>query len=222
MNFLEMVASELGGVLSKTIAQSQLQRVLETNETANQRLQEQVTDLRRQLEQSLGSDWTSYLRGRDQLAFGFNMAGRNVELTRASDLPEHLKAAMQRGEVVVNSGEREQVINVPIKRHDDVLGAMSFSLPADQVLNDRQIALASAVANRLAVALENARLVEQSQAQAARERKVGEISGQLLGHQEVRVLLDTAAQSFNDALGAIYTRIYLEPETLLTGSEEAV
>lgn len=222
MTILTLIATELADALNHTRTQAQLQRVLETHESTREHLQNQVGELRRQLEQSLGSDWTSYLRSRNQIAFGFDLAGGNLNLTPANDLPEHLKAAMLRGETVVDLRGQEQIINVPIRRYDEVLGAMSFAVPAEHLLTERQMEMANAVANRLAVALENARLVEQSQAQAARERKAGEISDQLLSQQEVRTLLDTAAQSFNEALGAIYTRIYLEPEALANRNEEAV
>lgn len=222
MTILTLIATELADALNHTRTQAQLQRVLETHESTREHLQNQVGELRRQLEQSLGSDWTSYLRSRNQIAFGFDLVGGNLNLTPANDLPEHLKAAMLRGETVVDLRGQEQIINVPIRRYDEVLGAMSFAVPAEHLLTERQMEMANAVANRLAVALENARLVEQSQAQAARERKAGEISDQLLSQQEVRTLLDTAAQSFNEALGAIYTRIYLEPEALANRNEEAV
>jgi GAF domain-containing protein len=219
---LKLIAIELSDALIHARAQTQLQRALETQESTREHLQNQVSELRRQLEQSLGSDWTSYLRSRNQVAFGFDLAGRIPNLTPANDLPDHLKSAMLRGEAVIDQHGQEQIINVPIKRYNEVLGAMAFALPAGQHLTERQMEMANAVANRLAVALENARLVEQSQAQAARERKAGEISDQLLSQQEVRTLLDTAAHSFNEALGAIYTRIYLEPEALVNRSEEAV
>ena len=222
ITILKLIALELSETLIHTRTQAQLQRALESQESAREHLQNQVGELRRQLEQSLGSDWTSYLRSRNQIAIGFDLAGRSLNLTPANDLPEHLKAAMLRGETVIDQRGQEQIINVPIKRYDEVLGAMSFAVPAEQHLTERQMEMANAVANRLAVALENARLVEQSQAQAARERKAGEISDQLLSQQEVRTLLDAAAQSFNEALGAIYTRIYLEPEALANRSEEAV
>jgi hypothetical protein len=35
-----------------------------------------------------------------------------------------------------------------------------------------------------------------------------------MGQQEVSMLINVAAQNFNEALGAIYTHIYLEPEAL--------
>jgi hypothetical protein len=196
--------------------------VLETQQSTSERLQTQVTELRRQYEQTLGSDWVNYLQSRGMAAFGFDLAGRNVGLRPASDLPDHLQAAMQRGEMMTEMRGSEQIINLPIKRFNEVLGAMSFTLPVDHKLTDRQIDMANAVANRLAVALENARLVEQSQAQAARERKAGEISDLLLGQQEISTLLNIAAESFNEALGATFTRIYLEPAALFNRNEEAV
>jgi GAF domain-containing protein len=221
-SILKLIAIELSDALVYTRERTQLRRALETQEATHEHLQNQVSELRRQLEQTLGSDWTSYLRSRNQTAFGFDLSGRNLNLTPANDLPDHLRAAMMRGETVIDQRGQEQIINVPIKRYDEVLGAMAFALPLNQSLTDRQMEMANSVANRLAVALENARLVEQSQAQAARERKAGEISDQLLSQQEVHTLLDAAAQSFNEALGAIYTRIYLEPEALANRSEEAV
>lgn len=220
--FLELLASEMAHALVQVRQRSALQQALESRETANERLEAQIADLRNQIEQGLGTDWTTYLRARGQTAFGFDLSGRSLNLTPATDFPEHLKPAMLRGEIFVETREREKIVNIPIKRYDNVLGAMSFVVPLDQPLTDRQIEMANAVANRLATALENARLVEQTRAQAERERKANEISNLLLGQQEVHALIDAAAQSFNDALGAVYTRIYLEPEALMSRSEEAV
>jgi len=219
---LELLAGELAYAISQVRELNELRQVLETRETANERLEAQVYDLRRRLEYGVGTDWTAYVRERGRTAFGFDLPDRKLNLQPASDLPEHLKAAMTRGEVLVETRENEQIINLPIRRYDDVLGAMSFSVPLDQPLTDRQIEMANAVANRLAAALETARLVEQTRSQAERERKAGEISGLLLGQQDVHAVLETAAQSFNDALGAVYTRIYLEPEALQARSEEAL
>ncbi|MBZ0303298.1 MAG: GAF domain-containing protein [Anaerolineae bacterium] len=219
---LDLLVSELAHALVQSRERRGLQQALEVRESASERLEAQLVELRQQVERGQGTDWTAYLRGRRQLAFGFDMTNPTLSLTPANDLPEYLKPAMLRGEILVETRTREQVVNIPIKRYDDVLGAMSFSLPLDRPVTDRQLEMATAVTNRLASALENARLVEQTRTQAERERKAGEISDLLLGQQEVRTLLDAAAQSFNEALGAVYTRIYLEPEALVNRSEEAL
>ena len=68
------------------------------------------------------------------------------------------------------------------------------------------------VANRLGVALESNRLLEQTQAQAQRERKASEIGGLLLSETDMEAVLELAVDNFNEALGAVHTRVYLEPE----------
>lgn len=214
LRFLKLAAIEMAQALTQVRTITGLQQVLDEQQVLGERMQTEMTGLRRQADESLGGVWMQYFQGRRQQAFGFDVSGRDMNLTAATDLPPQLMSAMQRGEIVVESGEQEQIINLPITRRGQVLGAMSFGVPGDQPLSNRQIEMARSVANRLSVALENARLVEQSQAQAARERAAGEVSSALLGQQEVSALLDTAAESFQEALGAIYTRIYIEPDAL--------
>jgi GAF domain-containing protein len=219
---LELLAAEVAHALVRVRQKAELLQALSGATATNQQLEAQIQDLRRQIDQGISGDWVHYLQSRGHSAYGFDLNGRGMTVTPAANLPDHLKKTMQQGEIVIEKRPQEQIVNIPIKRADDVFGAMSFVIPSSQILSERQIETANAVANRLAIALDNARLVEQTRSQAERELKAGEISNRLLSQQEVRTLLDTAAYSFNEALGAIYTRIYLEPEALRTRSEEAL
>ena len=214
LRLLSILAAEMAQALDRVRQTNEFQQNLNDQALANQRLQAEITELRRRVDHNLGGVWEQYFQSRHQQLFGFDVNGRTMELTPATDLPAHLKPAMLKGEIVIEPGQREQIINLPITRRNEVLGAMSFVVPGNQKISDRQIEMARSVANRLSVALDNARLVEQSQAQANRERKAGEVSNILLGQQEVHDLLDTAAASFQEALGAVYTRIYIEPGAL--------
>ncbi len=216
---LEIIASDLAQWVARQREKEALEARVAEREESNTALEQQVARLRHQIDQSLGSDWLNYLDSRGQHAIGFDMLASRKALTPAIDLPEHLRPAMMRGEIVIVTQDNEQIVSVPIKQRDEVLGAMSFGLPLQTKLTDRQIEMAYQVANRLATALDNARLVEQTQAQARRERKTSEVATMLLGQQEINTLLDTAAQSFNEALGAIYTRIHVNPDVLMSGSQ---
>jgi GAF domain-containing protein len=90
---------------------------------------------------------------------------------------------------------------------------MSFTLPTNHALTQRQIELSRNVAERLGAALESSRLFEQSQAQADRERQASETTSHLLGVTDVQTVLDLAAADFQEALGAVYTRVYLNIDT---------
>lgn len=211
---LRLVASEFTAALMRVRDTSHMQLALQERENVNRRLQTQLADLRGRAERSTGTDWISYIQGRGNEGFGFDLQGDNTTLVAAVDLPAEVRPALLSGETVVQDTPQGQIINVPILFRNDVLGAMAFTLPPGRAISERQMDMAKIVSQRLALALENARLVEQSQAQAARERKAGEVGSLLIGQQEVTMLINVAAQNFNEALGAIYTRIYLEPEAL--------
>ncbi|PJF27440.1 MAG: hypothetical protein CUN53_04035, partial [Phototrophicales bacterium] len=66
------------------------------------------------------------------------------------------------------------------------------------------------ITSRLGVALENNRLFEQSQALAQRERRASEIGSLLISATDIESVLNLAARSFNEALGAISTRVIVE------------
>jgi GAF domain-containing protein len=97
---------------------------------------------------------------------------------------------------------------VPINYRGDILGAMTFNVR--QAITERQADMLRTVAARLGLALENNRLYEQSQAQAARERKAGEITNRLITATDIQSVLNVAAESFNEALGAVRTRVHIE------------
>ncbi|MBC7870636.1 MAG: hypothetical protein H7Y09_07330 [Chitinophagaceae bacterium] len=92
---------------------------------------------------------------------------------------------------------------------------MAFTLPPGQQIGERQVEMAQNVADRLALALENKRLFEQSQSQAIRERKANEASGLLISATDVETAIKLAAESFNKALGAVNTHIHLQPDAFV-------
>lgn len=147
------------------------------------------------------------------MTLGFNINARNNKLTPANDLPDDLRAVMEAGDIHTEANdEAGYTIYIPVTLRGDVLGAMTFK--TDSPLTERQLEMAQSVANRLALALENVRLFEQSQTQATRERKASEATNLLLAATDIDAVLKLASNSFNDALGAINTRIQLQPEVI--------
>ncbi len=156
--------------------------------------------------------WSEYIDQRGERAMGFDI--RDKRLTPAADLPDEMRQALEkRGEHLYKTAT-EKILTVPILLRGETLGAMSFALPLDHPVTERQIELSKTIAMRLGTALENTRLLEQTRLRAARERKATEISTLLFGASDVDALLKLAADNFNDTLGAIQTRIYIEPGTL--------
>jgi GAF domain-containing protein len=212
---LTLLADQVSAALLHARTVNDLRRNLSEQEAANNRLQVQVADYTRRERRSVSGAWNQYLQGRGATVIGYNIDPKNTATpVPASDVPETLQATLNSGELHIEHMGDEQIVNVPITFRDQTLGAMSFAVPKDLKLTERQIDMARIVAERLALALENTRLFEQSQAQALRERKASEVSGLLIGATDVYSVLNLAAQNFNEALGAIHTRIYIQPGIL--------
>jgi GAF domain-containing protein len=91
---------------------------------------------------------------------------------------------------------------------------MAFAVPKEQAVGERQLEMAQDISSRLALALETRQLFERTEAQALRERKASETASLLISATDVRAVLNLAAESFNQALGAVRTHIYVHPGLL--------
>jgi GAF domain-containing protein len=103
----------------------------------------------------------------------------------------------------------DQVLTVPIVSRGQRLGAMEFRAPNDKQWNNRSIELAHVIAQRLALALDNIRLFEQAQMIAHREQTASQVSAVLQSKTDLDALVATAADAFQQALGATRTSIRL-------------
>ena len=195
----------LANRLAISVYQAQLVRDLK-QELEEQSLYRSTPQPRERLSVQQGSNLEGQLHA---IGFEYQEGYGDLRLTR--DLSPELRPAMERGEIVVASSAEEQVVSIPIRSGSEILGAMSFSIPIERNLSERRIEMLQSVSERLALALENRRLLEQSQLQAQRESQANEIGNTLLAYTDVQRVLEIAAQEFNQALGAINTQIHVQP-----------
>lgn len=209
---LRNLAVEAGRELVQARRFEELLRTVRDQEAIIDRFLSQMSELQRRSESAAGVGWSRYLEGRGQEGFGFDYD--NGSIMPASDLPEAIRQTVEQGDISIERRETDQIVNVPITLRDQRLGALTFTVPAERAIDERQIEMLRTVSNRLSIALENNRLFEQTQAQAQRERKASEIGSLLLSETDIEAVLELAAENFNEALGAVHTRVYLEPGIL--------
>lgn len=153
--------------------------------------------------------------GRRGQRSGSRLAGYNVDndgtLVPATDMPADLRPALESAELQVEQEGSHRVVRLPISLGDETLGVMSFTLPGNKPLTERQLETAKVVANRLALALENKRLIEQTRAQAERERLASDVANSLISATDVDSVLSIAVESFREVLGAVNSRIHVQP-----------
>jgi GAF domain-containing protein/HAMP domain-containing protein len=98
--------------------------------------------------------------------------------------------------------DTSDVITIPIKFRGQTLGAIDIaSQSGKRQWTQDDMRLLEAAADRVALALENARLVETAQRRAARERAIGEISTRIGATSNLDTILQTAVEELGRKIG---------------------
>ncbi|NJC95997.1 MAG: GAF domain-containing protein [Anaerolineae bacterium] len=118
-----------------------------------------------------------------------------------------------------NGGEQTETgtLVVPIELRGEVIGTLVVQSPNGEDWNDDQRDLIKAVAERVALSAENARLFEETTHRAERERLVSEITSKIRSHNDPQAMIETAVNELREALGA--TRVQVIPQAV-KGSEK--
>jgi GAF domain-containing protein/HAMP domain-containing protein len=125
-------------------------------------------------------------------------------------LPEVQQAIMELRPVVGNSdGDTDQaressstVLVAPIVLRGQPIGALGFKHgEGDRQWTADDVALAETIAEELALALENTRLLEETQRRAAREQLLGQVTARMRESLDLETILKTAAGEMRQVLG---------------------
>jgi GAF domain-containing protein len=107
--------------------------------------------------------------------------------------------------------DRDNRLTVPIQLRGETIGKLSVTVPQDTRLSQDQMDLIQAVAERLALSTENARLFDVTNRRAERERMVTEITSKIRSTNNPEEMISVALKELRSALGA--TRVQLIPQT---------
>lgn len=92
---------------------------------------------------------------------------------------------------------RAASLSLPIKLRGEVIGSVDVRAPGNRQWDQDELDIVTAIIERAALAMENARLLEESQKRAAKERTIGEISAKISATSRIDELLKTAAQELS-------------------------
>jgi len=199
VRILQMVADQLAVAVVKTGLLEQLKRNIDELESHQLESTRQV--------------WQTHLRNARR-KFAYQYRDERLEVG-AFDTPQAAEA-VETGQAVVRIVETTRTVQgkpvttlaVPIKIRNLVLGVVDIEFESAVVSPDL-IALIENTVNRLAVSLENARLLEEIQYRAERERLVSEITTKVRASSEVENILRIAAEELGKSLGVSEVMVQL-------------
>ncbi len=145
--------------------------------------------------------WENFVqRGGQQ--FNYRFRGLEVEETDLQH-PETQNAWRRGNRVIVspeNGGpESQTALAVPVKIRDQTVGVLNLRFDSDHIPHET-ITLVEEIANRMALVLENTRLIEESQRTAYRQMLIGEITNRMRSSLDMDSVLQTAVKEMQTVL----------------------
>jgi len=142
----------------------------------------------------------------------------NVRLERITELPELAGDVLTSG-VVVNSNGRypgttnERSVAIPIKLRGQTIGVVSLKLR--EGYDSNTISIVESAAERLAAALESARLYEEARLRADREQSISRVTTAISAATGYEQILQTTVREIGSILGdtEVAIQILEEPGT---------
>ena len=140
------------------------------------------------------------------------LLGYRYNVTGATPLKEIIKITEPgSGKNKGKQAEAAQAV-VPIALRGEVIGTLVVQSPSGKAWNADQLDLIRAVAERVALSAENARLFEETTARAERERLVSDITSKIRSHTDPQSMIQTAIDELRSALGA--SRVEIIPQSI--------
>jgi len=175
------------------------QRIIE-----NQRLIDQMRGAMREVErlniELTSRAWTSYL-GYKGDAVGVTVDVDSNVVRQSAELTGTLDTAIREGRIAQTQSRDSTIVSAPLRVRGQVIGAMEFEI-GSLTLAPEDLDLVNNVSERLSLALESARLYEESLRVAQRETTLNQIGNRLQTANTVDALMAETARGLQATLGA--------------------
>jgi GAF domain-containing protein len=170
------------------------------------RLLQEVERNLKELESAYGQftrdNWKRLTEGTATGSLGYRFD--NVRLERITELPELAGAALTGGKIVHSNGkypetEKERSVAIPIKLRGQTIGVVSLKLK--EGYDSNTVAIIESAAERLASAMESARLYEEARLRADREQSISRVTTAISASAGYEQILQTTVREIGNLLG---------------------
>lgn len=140
------------------------------------------------------------------------LLGYRYTLTGSSPLDKPVEIGESKNGKDKSSGMESSQLVVPIELRGETIGTLVVQSPSTAEITRDQLDLIKAVAERVAISAENARLFDETTRRAERERKVSDITGKIRSVNDPQLMIQTAIEELRNALGA--SRVDVIPQSI--------
>ncbi|QPC82393.1 GAF domain-containing protein [Phototrophicus methaneseepsis] len=195
---LTAIASQLAVAIRNARLFQQQQQSIQENVRLLQESEENLNEIKRLNSQLTHDTWQEYIVGRQRLT-GVTLQGERF--APGAEWTNTMSQAAQQQKVIITEQDDQRVMAVPISLRDQIIGAIEVETDAATNQIDA-VAIIEAIAERLALSLDNARLFEETQEASINEQVISTMVTDFQSTNSLQDLLQTALVGLTESLGA--------------------
>lgn len=152
--------------------------------------------------QNIKQGWATFSREESSLGYRQTISG-GAKVIEPVETNEILEAINKGGVLITQPGKdhNDSYIVIPIKLRGQIIGTLRVQAPTkNRSWTQDEVNLAEAVSDRLSLALENARLIQESQKQVIKEQTITEVTSKIGASINLKNVLQTAVEELGRAM----------------------
>jgi len=203
---LAAVADALAIVVNSVQQLSAAQQRIDENTRLAEQARNALAEVQRLNKRLIGRAWSDYLKENSGLVeMEYDGAADALRSDGGGTSSPQLDAAIQQDKPQVAEG----VVAFPLRARGQVIGAIELELPPNTVVSGAQVELLDELGERFGLAMENVRLLEQSQRSAQREALINVLGARIQTATNVEAILAETARSLSELLPTGHVSIRL-------------
>ncbi len=152
--------------------------------------------------QDLQEGWKKFSREKEFV--GYQQSLTSGKKTTKIINTDEIRQVLNRGESLIFHADgvtQEASLVVPIKLRGQIIGTMNIKAPAkNRQWSNEEINLTETISERLSIALDNARLIQEAQRKVIKEQTISEVTGKIGASINLKNVMKTAVEELGRAM----------------------
>lgn len=187
VSIMQILADQLAAAIERTRLLQEVERSLQELETA--------------YGQYTRENWKNVAEDTLKGKIGYRFD--NIRIESVAELPEIGKESLEQGTIVASNGngttsDKQNTVAIPIKLRGHAIGVITLKLKEGYL--DETISTVEQASDRLAAALESARLYEEARLRADREQAISQITSAIGSSSSYEDILQTTVREIGTSL----------------------
>jgi K+-sensing histidine kinase KdpD len=202
---MQGVANQLSVAINNLRMVDETRQALDRVETLNRRL--------------IQGRWEATLKNKVVLGYAYSpLEVKPVDDEWLDGMIRLLAMGTQMEHGVVSTDDSAQAVDelaIPVKLRGEIIGVLGMSREADRAWTQDELTIAHSIAGQIGLALENARLFEETSRRAGREKIIADITRRVWSSENLENVMQTAVAQLGEVLTASKVIIQLGTEAQL-------